>query len=361
MTSIQPIHSRRLGAALTAVLLVTALAEFSCGRKGPLRLEPRPDPPAITNITVRQVGTAVELTWNFPTVLSDGATAFDSALIRWVRCFHANRPLPGKQFRRRAEALRKLPLAELERQGINYRLRIPFKPSELAGKRHFFSLMYTYRRQKSPLSSVREFVTGLPAAAVAGLTATQEGKVIRLDWQRPTLNLLEKPLDSLAGYILYRRILPPGEGGREPALQPLTPRPLLQERYEDTDTSREGRYEYRIAAVLTPQIESAVSDPVSVTMVDTYPPNSPSGVVVFRARDHLLINWSGVADKDLSHYRIYRREDDKEEFTLLVDRLTEPHYEDRSVSAGHVYAYQVTAVDAKGNESSPSPQVDEAF
>lgn len=307
------------------------------------------------------MGPAVELSWTFPAVLGDGTTTFETDQVRWVRCYHSNRVLKGGQFQRRAEALRKISLDELEREGFIYRLRFPLSSAELAGKRHFFSLMYSYQRYKSPLSPVQEFVTGLPASSVPGLAISQEEKALRLEWKRPTENLAGKPLAGVSGYILYRRIIPEGESDSKPLFQPITSEPILQERYEDTDTSREGRYEYRVSALLTPGIESAPSDTVSITMKDTYPPDPPTGVVVFRARDHLLINWRAVEDRDLSHYRIYRRVDDEEEFTLLADRVTTPHYEDRSVALTHMYTYQVTAVDARGNESLPSQAVDEAF
>lgn len=361
MKRYQSIQPRRPAAALTAACLATALVFLSCGRKGPLRLEPRPEPVAVSSLEVRQLGAAVELSWTFPTVLGDGTTTFDTGQVRWVRGYHSDRILKGDQFQRRAEALRKVSLGEVQREGVTYRLRIPFSPAELAGKRHFFSLMYAYQRYKSPLAPVQEFVTGLPASSVPGLAVSQEGKAIRLEWKRPTENLAGKPLAGVSGYYLYRRIIPEGESQSQPAFESITSRPILQERYEDTDTSREGRYEYRVSALLSPGIESAPSDTVSITMTDTYPPDTPTGVVVFRARDHLLINWRAVTDRDLSHYRIYRRVDNAEEFTLLVDRVTTPHYEDRSVAPEHMYTYQVTAVDAKGNESLPSQAVDEAF
>ncbi|MDY0296267.1 MAG: fibronectin type III domain-containing protein [Acidobacteriota bacterium] len=352
---------QRPGIALAALSLTAALFVCACGRKGPLRLEPRPEPTAIADFQIRQIGAVIELSWMFPPVLGDGTTAFDPGEVSWVRCFHSDRHLKDGQFQRRAEALRKITLDELEKQGLTYRLRIPFATAELTGKKHFFSLMYAYRRQKSPLAPVQEFSSDLPAAGVAGLQITQEEKALRLDWKRPTGNLAGKPLSRITGYVLYRRILPADETEADPAFVPVTKEPILQEKYEDTDTSLEGRYEYRVAALLSARIESAPSDTVKITMVDKYPPDIPSGMVVFRARDHLLINWLAVKDSDLSHYRIYRRADQEEEFVLLVDRVTEPHYEDRSVKAGQTYHYQVTAVDIRGNESLPSQAGKEAF
>lgn len=334
---------------------------LACGRKGPLRLDPRPEPTEIADIDVRQVGTDIELSWTFPQMLGDGSTQFDFSQLRWIRCYHANRPAGKGKFHRQAEAMRKLKPGELEREGTVFRLRIPFKPGELAGKRHFFSIQYAYKRHKSPLAPVKEFITGLPPMPVTGLKAVQEGKTFCIEWIRPKENIQGKPLKSLAGYILYRRVLPSESNAEGMMPRPVTSRPLLGEKYEDQDTSTEGKYEYRVAALLSPGIESSPSEPVSLDMKDTYPPDTPGDVVVFRARDHLLINWRVVRERDFSHYRIYRKVDNEEEFTLLADRVEESRYEDRSIKTGHTYAYQVTAVDEKGNESPPSPAVDEAF
>ena len=161
------------------------------------------------------------------------------------------------------------------------------------------------------------------------------GKTILLEWTRPKENIQGKPLKSLAGYILYRRILTAESKNERMSPRPVTSRPLLGEKYEDPDTSTEGTYEYRVAALLSPGIESSSSEPVTLAMQDTYPPDTPADVVVFRARDHLLINWRIVRERDFSHYRIYRKMDNEEEFTLLVDRVMESRYEDRAIKSGH--------------------------
>ena len=334
---------------------------IQCGRKGALYLEPRPEPPQVSQVNLRQVGPQLEISWTFPPLLMDNKTEFDPTRVRWVRFYHANRHLPGDSFQRRATALDKIPLTDLIRKGNEYMYRIPFKIRELSGKKHFFSIRYSYLHYKSPFSPVKRIDTAIPPKPVTGLEVIQEGKAILIRWKRPDRNLSEEPLKSLAGYTISRRIVSEESPPPETRVTKITPRLLHDEKFKDTDTSREGRYEYRIVAHFNTEIESVESETASVTMHDTFPPDLPSGVVVFRARDHLLVNWRPVQDLDFSHYRIYRRVDKESEEKLLVDQLKDTQYEDRSVKSGHTYAYQVTAVDLKGNESDPSTAVDENF
>ena len=355
------INDRRRSAALAAVAVSAAFLLIQCGRKGALYLEPRPEPPMVSQVNLRQVGTQLEISWTFPPLLMDGKTEFDPTRVRWVRFYHANRQLPGDSFQRRATALDKIPITDLVHKGNEYSYRIPFKINELSGKKHFFSIRYAYLRYKAPFSPVKRIDTAIPPKPVTGLEVSQEGKTILLRWKRPDRDLSDETLKSLAGYTISRRIVSAESPSGDSQIIRITPRFLHDEKYKDTDTSLEGRYEYRIVAHFNAEIESLESETVSVTMQDTFPPDLPSGVVVFRARDHLLLNWRPVHDRDFSHYRIYRRVDKESEEKLLVDQLKDTHYEDRSVKPGHSYAYQVTAVDLKGNESDPSTPVDENF
>ena len=122
----------------------------------------------------------------------------------------------------------------------------------------------------------------------------------------------------------------------------------------------------------TLELRSAVSPPVTVAMRDIFPPHAPSGLEAVpggaTAADRSIdLSWTPDTDADLAGYFVYRQEvDPKGVVTGTVTRLNTtpvvgPAYRDQTALAGHRYAYRVTAVDAAGNESAPSADVQETL
>ncbi len=122
----------------------------------------------------------------------------------------------------------------------------------------------------------------------------------------------------------------------------------------------------------TLELRSAVSPPVTIAMHDTFPPRAPSGLEAVpggaTAADRSIdLSWTPDTDADLAGYFVYRQEvDPKGVVTGTVTRLNTtpvvgPAYRDQTALAGHRYAYRVTAVDAAGNESAPSADVQETL
>jgi hypothetical protein len=120
------------------------------------------------------------------------------------------------------------------------------------------------------------------------------------------------------------------------------------------------------------ELRSPVSAPVRIAMRDTFPPHTPSGLEAVpggaTAADRSIdLSWTPDSDADLAGYFVYRQEvDPKGVVTGTVTRLNTtpvvgPAYRDQTALAGHRYAYRVTAVDAAGNESAPSADVQETL
>jgi fibronectin type 3 domain-containing protein len=143
--------------------------------------------------------------------------------------------------------------------------------------------------------------------------------------------------------------------------KPINKDAVLQEYFEDADTSIDGTYHYRVSALTSQYIESDPSNTVSVDVSDIYPPDPPANLVSFRAEDSIFLTWNEVQDRDFSHYRLYRRLKTEEEFAMLADGLKQNFSKDESVQRGIVYIYTVTAVDKKGNESGASNEVSESI
>jgi hypothetical protein len=109
------------------------------------------------------------------------------------------------------------------------------------------------------------------------------------------------------------------------------------------------------------QVESADSNLVTLTPQNTFPPDTPQGVVVVLvpaengAPAYFDLSWSISPDNDIAGYNIYRTEQEGAPGNKLnLQLLLTPAFRDMNVVLGHRYFYTVTAVDRAGNESPAS-------
>jgi hypothetical protein len=120
------------------------------------------------------------------------------------------------------------------------------------------------------------------------------------------------------------------------------------------------------------ELRSDLSSPVTVTMLDTFPPGVPTGLEAVPGgatpSDRSIdLSWTPDIDPDLAGYSVYRQEvTSAGQVAGSATRLNStpivgPAYRDLTVVPGHRYAYRVTAVDASGNESAPSADVQETL
>lgn len=120
------------------------------------------------------------------------------------------------------------------------------------------------------------------------------------------------------------------------------------------------------------ELRSDVSSPVTVTMLDTFPPGVPTGLEAVPGgatpSDRSIdLSWTPDTDPDLAGYSVYRQEVTSagqvagSATRLNTTPIVGPAYRDQTAVPGHRYAYRVTAVDASGNESAPSADVQETL
>ncbi|MBN2345209.1 MAG: hypothetical protein JXO51_02385 [Candidatus Aminicenantes bacterium] len=344
----------------TLVLLLALGASLAfCGKKGPLVLEPAKSPLAVVDLQLCQVGHDIEVTWKYPALLSDKKTPLQSAQVRGVLIHHLSKPFPPDSFAKKSKVVAKPRSAELvARPDGTFSFALPFKTKQLQGKEHAMAVAYQYGRTRSALSAVARITTRTPPEAVRDLKAGREGKVVVLTWTRPAADSEGRPLPSLLGYRVYRRIL---AAGAPPPFMPLRAAPVRGEYCEDHDTGADGEYEYRVSSLLAANVESAPSNTAALGIVDTFPPDTPANLVSFLAKDHVFLTWEAVRDRDLDHYVVYRKTQREEDFQVLDAAVGDNFYRDRRVSRGQVYIYAVTAVDKKGNESELGRPARQAF
>ena len=94
-------------------------------------------------------------------------------------------------------------------------------------------------------------------------------------------------------------------------------------------------------------IEGPLSETVSVTPIDTFPPPPPSGLRAVRTADTVELSWLPVDENGVAGYRVFRGG------TALGPLVTGTSFSDGTAASGTAYEYEVTAIDANGNESPP--------
>lgn len=123
----------------------------------------------------------------------------------------------------------------------------------------------------------------------------------------------------------------------------------------------------------TLEMYSEPSSPVTVEMRDTFPPAVPTGLATIpgvnpaTSTAYIDLSWEPNGEPDLAGYLVYRQlasqngDPQGPLARLTTSPVVAPAYRDVAVSAGQRYIYQVTAVDAAGNESAPSAKAQEGL
>lgn len=169
-----------------------------------------------------------------------------------------------------------------------------------------------------------------PPGRVTGLEVVdlREGRLL-LTWNEPQDNL------GVERYFVRR------DGNKLP-YEPRYPF------YIDTDLQNWQVYYYQVLAVDGAGNEGNLSDVVSgmPTPADNIPPERVLGLSVVNAfHGRLNLSWEESYDNQgVAKYRVYR------DGVKLQEEPEQPFFQDRGLTNGRVYTYQVSAVDFSGNE-----------
>lgn len=179
-------------------------------------------------------------------------------------------------------------------------------------------------------------VAPLPTPADVRAENTAQG--VRLSWQAAGM-----------AFRIFRR------SGTEPFAQVAeTP----QSPWTDTSTEFGKTYIYQVQTFAklgdNHEAESELSQQVSITPQDVFPPAVPAGLRATPTPNSVELTWDANTEPDLAGYRIYRAVDGGP-FEKIADLSTLPTYSDRAVEHGKAYRYAVSAIDQAGNESMRSP------
>jgi hypothetical protein len=185
--------------------------------------------------------------------------------------------------------------------------------------------------------------------APENLTASVGDGAVTLDWA-------DNSEPDLAGYLVYRTTDPPDAS---PRAWTSIGTPTLSD-FIDDGVATGVPYFYRVSAVDTSGNESPPSGEIQAEVADTTPPGPPGGLMATAGNLVVTLDWADNTESDVAGYIVYRSADPPEISSRTWTSVAAPTssaHADSTVVNGTTYFYRVTALDASGNESSPSGEV----
>lgn len=357
-------RSRIAGTALRAIMLVaSAILTASCGKVGPPLppeiLIPRP----VVNLASRQIGPGIRLTWTLPPFNLNGTKATTIQRIdvyRQIVPLSSLTPETGdvsKQFR--GSKIMSIDMVNQDAFSVQGQMvftdQFPGVNPETLGSSQLWYAVKVMNKKKQDAGfsniAVRQWLPVPPAIPHIDFRA-EETQII-LSWEIPPPTA--PPGGSIAGYNIYR-----GEQSGVIPSAPLNDEPIVNPRYEDRSIQFGTTYYYTVRSVVRNNkftAESANSPESAFKPVDVFPPRTPTGLIVVFADGKMNLLWDANLEPDFAGYNVFRSEDGVT-FAKINDSLQKsPTFRDDRVQAGKKYFYRVSAVDASGNESPPSPAV----
>lgn len=126
--------------------------------------------------------------------------------------------------------------------------------------------------------------------------------------------------------------------------------------FTDTRAAIGKEYKYEIQARGV-KAEGKRTGPVTLTIVDRFPPGPPAGLNVAAGAGTVELSWNPNPEADTLGYTVLRSAGD-EPFAVVAESLDAPAYTDRNVRRGGRYRYMVKAFDLRKNLSNPSQEVE---
>jgi hypothetical protein len=368
---IRPAQSVPIFYFLFSIFLFTA----GCGAPGEPQPPSPPVPQGISDLTAKQAGDGVLLTFTMPGKSTLGDRLQQVPTFEVLRGSLRPDGTPDPKSFRVVDTVPGVLVARYSQRG-QVQFIDPVAPTDpqLRSGQLFVYRVHTLFSATHPSPASKDVTLQLyPMAerlSALGSTVTEQG--IELKWAAPTHTSTGEPLSSVQEYHVYRGELDPAKASAAAGdpLQAKWKSPLLQlgatstADYRDSGFDYGKTYAYLVRSVIASPagaLESSDSPLAIVTPKDTFPPAAPQGIVAAiqpgATPDSVAVelSWSINVESDLAGYRVYRSQQDGERGVLLnPDLLPSPAYRDNSVQSGQRFWYTVTAVDRAGNESTPS-------
>jgi hypothetical protein len=367
----RPVHSVSLFYLLICIFLLAA----GCGAPGEPQPPTPPVPQAIADLTAKQAGDGVLLTFTMPGKSTLGERLQQVPTFEVLRGTVQPDGTPDPKSFRVVDTVPGTLVARYSQRG-QVQFIDPVSPTDpqLRSGQPFVYRVRTLFSPKRPSLDSKEMTLRLYPVAerISSLDASLTEQGINLKWATPTRTSAGEPLSAVQEYHVYRGELDPATAGAAASdpLQAKWKSPLLQlgatttTDYRDSGFDYGKTYAYFVRSVIASPagvLESSDSPLAIVTPKDTFPPAAPQGIVAAVQQGTtpgsvaVELSWSINVEPDLAGYRVYRSEQEGARGALLTpELLPSPAYRDNSVQSGQRYWYTVTAVDRSGNESAPS-------
>ena len=318
-----------------------AAALCACGSIGDPRppLENLPNP--VLDLSARQVGDDIDISWTRPVRTTEGEIARDlGGFTLWAVDVPS---LPAELGHDTIDDHRRQ-VATLEAPA--------FADSEPGDRLDL----------RSPLGT---WTLGQPAILVvtawngAGRDGGYSNQVPIQPLQPPGQPGLREPAVTAAGVALTWR---PADLAEEYAIERAGPEEgmfetlgrLAAESFLDRTVAWGDLHRYRLRPYRMSDsgwIEGPLSETVSVTPIDTFPPPPPRGLRAVRTATTVELSWLPVEEEAIAGYRVYRGGG------ALEPLVTGASFSDDTAAVDTAYEYEVTVVDTNGNESAAEEKV----
>jgi hypothetical protein len=339
--------SRLLLAALFGVLLFGAVG---CGKKGaPAPPRPRGPLPPLA-VAARQIGSELSVSFTVPEPRgsAESQQPLMASLYRVLYSPGIKAPVDPVVFLRRGKIVNTIDIATREPGQRVQLIDIETAELEQGGQGHSrrYGIRLQDRKGRQSLPVMAEDLVPLESASgPSGVSAQLAADGVHLKWD---------PLSSTADvtYNIYRSV-PDGPL----SATPINPVPLEETTYLDRGAPFGGPQSYRVRVVLepgNPRREGESSTPVSLAVVDTFPPARPEGLIAVQEGTAVRLFWNPNAEKDLAGYRVYRHAEDEDWLRIGAELQERPTMLDDDVQVGRRLYYRVIAID---QASPPNPSV----
>jgi len=357
-----------------SLIAISALAA-GCGVPGePVPPSP-PIPTAIKDLTAKQLGDGVLLSFTLPNKSTLGERLTQTPTMEVFRGKLQSDGTPDLRSFRQVDVVPASVLGSYVKQGSVEFLEA-VSPDEIRadpGELVVYNVRTRVSERKISADSNLVKVNLYPVPERIGKIDLKETeRSLKLKWNAPLQTSGGAPLPAISEYRVYRGEVDPASVAETekdihlaiwklPLLLIASPK---EPEYEDKGFDYGKTYAYVVRSVVNEEgamRESGDSVPVVVTPKDVFPPEPPRDVVAAVLGGGpgkaavVDLSWSLNVETDLAGYRVYRSESEGARGTALTpEPLPTPAYRDTAVQSGHRYWYSVSAVDRAGNESSPS-------
>lgn len=375
--------------ALAFSFVVVCFVQFGCAAPGEPSTRRPPIPTAITDLTAKQQGNEVLLTFTLPTESIDRHPLKTTPTVEILRDMTPAGAAANAQtaltVRPNLAPVATLPPATVETLLQNRQVKFTEPLSAADFGAAAFNAVYvvrTYEREKKPSADSNAVPLTLrpmyPPIADAKAENAQDG--VAITWTAPA-QTLTGTTPAITTYRIYRSVVSTATGAagattgtgaaQKPALQRIGDSAASP--FHDSQAELGATYEYVVRSVVMydgQPLESSDSNVTQVTAKDVFPPSAPEGLIVTlipaqaasgnfpSSPAYLELSWAIAPEHDVAGYNVYRSESASERGKRQnSDLLPTPAFRDMNVAPGKTYYYTVTAVDRAGNESAPSGAV----